>query len=181
MSLNIIPVHEWLPVFENIEGCPNIWAYFRTLAAAFEDDPRRSSDGVVFLQPLTKAQANEQQAGLLEYFAESPEDWEYTSAEELRADIERCPLIQPSDECWLALDVDFSLVRNQEKSKAAIHAQAKSRREELDSANFKLEMGFYAAQGAREQEEKRRRLRAAIRCGNSRLALRLAALDQLAS
>lgn len=176
MSLNhIIPRHEWLPVFENIEGCPNISAYFRTLAAAFEDDPRRSADGVVFLQPLTKTQANEQRAGLLEYFADCPEDWEYTSAEELRADLERCPLLQPSNECGLALDVDFSFVRNQAKSKAAIHAQAKRRREELDSANFKLEMGFYAAQGAQEQEEARKRLKAAIRHGNSHLALRLAA------
>ena len=169
----VISSDEWLPLFENLQSCPNIPAYFRELSDLFENDKRQDSKGFIRLQPLSQSQAEAQLANLLDYFDELPEDWEYTTAEELTRAVQNCPFLQPSSAAYLELNSDFSYRRSIASARAAIRADAKRLQAERSLEHFKMDMYTVDARHQQIKDDTRSRCVQAIRRGQTSLAVKL--------
>ena len=166
--MTAIESSEWLQVLDNMEGLPGFPSYAIALASALAKELGLEEGSIVLLEPLSEEQRDEQWRRFYEYFLDLPEDWSYSTEEQLRSEFDKCILFKATDEPYICLAADD--VRKACDVRALIKADAARARQELNYEHFKEVLYLVEAQQQKKQAKEKSEALHALRLGYGRPA-----------
>lgn len=166
--MTIIESSEWLQVLRNMEGLPGFPSYAITLASALAKELGLEEDSTLLLEPLSEEQREEQWRGFYEYFLDLPEDWDYSTEEQLRSEFDKCILFKVTDEPYICLVAGDT--RKASDARALIKSDAIRARQELNHEHFKEVLYLVEAQQQKKQAKEESEALHALRLGYGRPA-----------
>lgn len=164
----VIKSSEWLQILNNLEGLPEFAAYATTLASALTLELGVDEGSTVLLEPLSEDQREEQWRGFYDYFLDLPEDWSYSTEEELRSAFDKCILFKATDEPYITLWADDN--RKSRGARALIKEDAVKARQKRNSENFRELIYLVEAQRKKRQAKEKSESLHALRLGYSQPA-----------